>query len=87
MKQNISALMDGELFDDEADALLDKIKRNPDVQTEWDLYHLVGDALRQPDHLQDGHHQRPHPGHGRLCPVQHHLPRRVRGDQRGGAGT
>jgi sigma-E factor negative regulatory protein RseA len=51
MKQNISALMDGELFDDEADALLDKIKRNPDVQAEWDLYHLVGDALRQPDHL------------------------------------
>jgi len=51
MKQNISALMDGELFDDEADALLDKIKRNPDVQTEWDLYHLVGDALRQPAHL------------------------------------
>ena len=51
MKQDISALMDGELFDDEADALLDKIKRNPDVQEEWQLYHLVGDVLRQPDHL------------------------------------
>ena len=51
MKQNISALMDGELFDDEAEALLDKIKRNPDVHAEWHLYHLVGDALRQPDHL------------------------------------
>ena len=51
MKQNISALMDGELFDDEAEALLDKIKRNPDVHAEWQLYHLIGDALRQPDHL------------------------------------
>lgn len=51
MKQNISALMDGELFDDEAEALLDKMKRNPAIQAEWQLYHLVGDALRQPDHL------------------------------------
>lgn len=51
MKQNISALMDGELFDDEAEALLDKIKRNSDASAEWHLYHLVGDALRQPDHL------------------------------------
>lgn len=51
MKQNISALMDGELFDDEAESLLDSVKRNPDAQAEWHLYHLVGDALRQPDHL------------------------------------
>jgi sigma-E factor negative regulatory protein RseA len=51
MKQNISALMDSELFDDEAEALLDKIKRNPDAHAEWHIYHLVGDALRQPDHL------------------------------------
>ncbi len=51
MKQDISALMDGELFDDEAEALLDKIKRNPDADGEWHIYHLVGDALRQPDHL------------------------------------
>jgi len=51
MKQNISALMDGELFDDEAEALLDKIKRSPDAHAEWHIYHLVGDALRQPEHL------------------------------------
>lgn len=49
MKQNISALMDGELFDDEAEALLDKLKRDPESQAEWDAYHLIGDALRQPD--------------------------------------
>jgi len=50
MKQNISALMDGELFDDEAETLLDKIKRNPDAHAEWHTYHLIGDALRQPGH-------------------------------------
>ncbi len=51
MKQHISTLMDGELFDDEAQALLDKLKRNPDAQQEWQMYHLIGDALRQPDHV------------------------------------
>ena len=50
MKQQISVLMDGELFDDEAEALLDKLKRNPDVCEEWQAYHLIGDVLRQPDH-------------------------------------
>lgn len=50
MKQQLSALMDGELFDDEAEALLDRLKRNPDAQEEWQIYHLVGDVLRQPGH-------------------------------------
>lgn len=51
MKQHISALMDGELFDEEADAVFDKLKRNPEGQNEWMVYHLIGDALRQPDHV------------------------------------
>jgi sigma-E factor negative regulatory protein RseA len=51
MKQNISALMDGELFDDEAEALLADLKSSPDNWAEWGVYHLIGDALRQPDHL------------------------------------
>lgn len=51
MKQHISALMDGELFDDEADAVFDKLKRNQDGHGEWQIYHLIGDALRQPDHV------------------------------------
>lgn len=51
MKQNISALMDGELFDDESDALLDRLKRHPETRHEWDTYHLISDVLRQPDHL------------------------------------
>jgi sigma-E factor negative regulatory protein RseA len=51
MKQEISALVDGELFEDEADALLDKMKRQPNAQQDWAIYQLIGDALRQPDHL------------------------------------
>jgi len=51
MKQEISALMDGELFDDDAEAVLDKLKRNPDTHEEWQTYHLISDVLRQPDHV------------------------------------
>jgi sigma-E factor negative regulatory protein RseA len=51
MKQEISALMDGEMFEDQADAFLDKLKRHPEQQQEWETYHLIGDALRQPDHV------------------------------------
>jgi sigma-E factor negative regulatory protein RseA len=50
MKQNISELMDGELFDDEAEALLDRLKRHPEAQQEWHTYHLISDVLRQPSH-------------------------------------
>ena len=42
--------MDGELFDDEAEALLNKLKRKSDVYGGWQTYHLIGDVLRQPDH-------------------------------------
>lgn len=51
MKEDISALMDGEMFEDQADAFLDKLKRHPGARQEWENYHLIGDALRQPDHL------------------------------------
>ena len=51
MKQEISALMDGELFEDQADVFLDKLKRNPEAQQDWEKYHLIGDVLRQPDHI------------------------------------
>lgn len=52
MKQEISALMDGELFEDEAELLLGKLKRRAEVDQDWLAYHLISDALRQPDHLQ-----------------------------------
>ncbi len=54
MKQEISALMDGELFEDEAEALLGKLKRQPDASRDWETYHLIGDVLRQPDHIHRG---------------------------------
>jgi sigma-E factor negative regulatory protein RseA len=51
MKQEISVLMDGELFEDEAEALLAKLKKDPHSHQEWLTYHLIGDALRQPEHI------------------------------------
>lgn len=51
MKQEISVLMDGELFEDEAESLFDRIKREPDAHDDWAVYHLIGDVLRQPEHI------------------------------------
>lgn len=51
MKQEISVLMDGEMFEDEADVFFDKLRSNPEVRHDWATYHLIGDALRQPDHI------------------------------------
>lgn len=51
MKKDISALMDGELFEDEAVNLLDRIKRDSDAHKDWEVYHLIGDVLRQPEHI------------------------------------
>ncbi|OHC90779.1 MAG: anti-sigma factor [Sideroxydans sp. RIFOXYD2_FULL_59_7] len=51
MRQEISVLMDGEMFEDEAHVLLDKLKRLPETDRDWAAYHLIGDALRQPDHI------------------------------------
>jgi sigma-E factor negative regulatory protein RseA len=54
MKQKISVLMDGELFEDEAESLLDHIKEGSDVHQDWEVYHLIGDVLRQPEHIHCG---------------------------------
>jgi sigma-E factor negative regulatory protein RseA len=51
MKQEISVLMDGEMFEDEAEQFFDKLKRNPQASGDWATYHLIGDALRQPEHI------------------------------------
>jgi sigma-E factor negative regulatory protein RseA len=51
MKQEISALMDGELFEDEADGVFDRLKRDSGSHHDWALYHLIGDVLRQPEHI------------------------------------
>lgn len=51
MKREISALMDGELFEDEAEGLLDRVKRDSDAHKDWAVYHLIGDVLRQPENI------------------------------------
>lgn len=51
MKKEISVLMDGELFEDEAEGLLNRIKRDSEAHKDWEIYHLIGDALRQPEHI------------------------------------
>lgn len=47
MSDRISALMDGELDDGEASALLSAIKEHDELRRNWDTYHLVGDAIRK----------------------------------------
>jgi len=54
MKKEISALMDGELFEDEAESLFNSIGRGTNAHKDWELYHLIGDVLRQPDHIHCG---------------------------------
>ena len=51
MKQEISALMDSELFEDESESLLDRIDHGSGAHQDWEVYHLIGDVLRQPDHI------------------------------------
>ena len=49
MKSEISALMDGELFADEANHLIAQLKNQSTNQQDWQIYHLIGDVLRQPE--------------------------------------
>lgn len=51
MNSKISALMDGELFEDEADILFDELKHDRKSQQCWTTYHLIGDVLRQPEYI------------------------------------
>ncbi len=46
MKDQISALLDGELDESEADRLIAHLKSDPELRRTWDDYHRVGDALR-----------------------------------------
>ncbi len=45
-KEQISALLDGELPEHEAARCLDRLTRDPDLRSAWGRYHLIGDALR-----------------------------------------
>lgn len=47
MKQEISGLMDGELDQDAAKAVIARLKHEEELKNTWSDYHLIGDALRQ----------------------------------------
>jgi len=47
MKQDISALMDGELDDNAAKAVLTELKRNNELRDAWFDYHLIRDVIGQ----------------------------------------
>lgn len=44
--EKVSALMDGELEDNEAEIQVGRSKNDPAVREAWHTYHLIGDALR-----------------------------------------
>lgn len=46
MKESVSALMDGEIDEQEAARTLNALGRDPELKAKWDEYHLIGDALR-----------------------------------------
>jgi sigma-E factor negative regulatory protein RseA len=54
MRQKISVLMDGELSEDEAERLIIHIKKGSDAHKDWEVYHLIGDVLRQPEYIPCG---------------------------------
>ncbi|KAF0814203.1 Anti-sigma-E factor RseA [Andreprevotia sp. IGB-42] len=47
MKEQLSALLDGELAGEDCDAVLRAIGNDPALQTDWQQWHLVGDALKK----------------------------------------
>lgn len=51
MKSKISALMDGELGEQDASNVIRVIQGDDDLREEWKAYHLIGDTLRQSSRL------------------------------------
>jgi len=51
VKSKVSALMDGELDQQDVSSIIEAIKKDNDLRDEWKTYHLIGDALRQSSRL------------------------------------
>lgn len=49
MTEKISALMDGELDPDDTASILTGLKKTDELREHWATYHLVSDALSQPE--------------------------------------
>lgn len=47
MKHQISAFMDGELIEEETDALLAALRRDEALTTTWATFHVISDALKE----------------------------------------
>lgn len=46
MKEQLSALMDDQLDGPECDGCLRRLKDDDSLRADWEVYHLIGDALR-----------------------------------------
>jgi sigma-E factor negative regulatory protein RseA len=46
MKQRLSAMMDDAAADHECESCVKRLKDDPELRAAWDVYHLIGDALR-----------------------------------------
>ncbi len=46
MKEKLSAMMDDALADNERESCVRRLKEDDELRAAWDLYHLIGDALR-----------------------------------------
>ena len=46
MKQRLSAMMDDAAEDDECESCVKRLKDDPELRATWNVYHLIGDALR-----------------------------------------
>ena len=44
--EQISSLMDGELDADQAGRQFTRLKNDPQAQANWEIFHLIGDAMR-----------------------------------------
>jgi len=51
VKSKVSALMDGELDQQDVSVIIEAIKKDNELRDEWKTYHLIGDALRQSSRL------------------------------------
>ena len=51
MKSKVSALMDGELDQQDVTNVIEAIRKDDNLQNEWRSYHLIGDTLRKSSRL------------------------------------
>jgi sigma-E factor negative regulatory protein RseA len=51
MKEHVSALIDAEIGDESLARVLAALREQPELQNDWDIYHLIGEALQEPDLL------------------------------------